>query len=304
MSAKMILILGGEDDEHAIHMGRFLAGLGHRPYLVDSRWFPSVMTVTFDPVSGLGELRLPGDERLVLSQVHSVYWRSYLGVGGADLPDSQQAWIAENDSRSLIESLLIWLPVRWVNGWQGFQLHQTKPVQFARVARLGVAVPPTLLSNDPAAIRRFVNENGDCIVKPVQGGDHTLRLTSADLTPDKLDNLRYAPITVQAEIPGTNVRVFVAGEQVLACEIRTGSLDYREDEHPELLVHPLPAEIAAMSRRIARDLSLQWTGIDFRLTADGRYVFLEANPSPMFLGFEEATGLPLTQSLAELLIAD
>jgi len=32
-------------------------------------------------------------------------------------------------------------------------------------------------------------------------------------------------------------------------------------------------------------------------------VFLEANPSPMFLGFEERTGLPLTESLTELLVS-
>jgi hypothetical protein len=30
-------------------------------------------------------------------------------------------------------------------------------------------------------------------------------------------------------------------------------------------------------------------------------VFLEANPSPMFLGFEKATGLPLTEALVKLL---
>jgi D-alanine-D-alanine ligase-like ATP-grasp enzyme len=46
-----------------------------------------------------------------------------------------------------------------------------------------------------------------------------------------------------------------------------------------------------------------WTGIDLRLTPEGRYVFLEANPSPMFLGFEQRSGLPLTEILAELLLA-
>ncbi len=51
----------------------------------------------------------------------------------------------------------------------------------------------------------------------------------------------------------------------------------------------------------ARALDLLWTGIDLRLTPEGDYVFLEANPSPMFLGFERQTGLPLTESLAHLL---
>ena len=51
----------------------------------------------------------------------------------------------------------------------------------------------------------------------------------------------------------------------------------------------------------ARALDLLWTGIDLRLTPEGRYVFLEANPSPMFLGFESRSGLPLTDALADLL---
>jgi glutathione synthase/RimK-type ligase-like ATP-grasp enzyme len=55
-------------------------------------------------------------------------------------------------------------------------------------------------------------------------------------------------------------------------------------------------------RQIAEALELLWTGIDFRLTPEGHYVFLEANPSPMFLGFEQATGLPLSESLAALLL--
>ena len=38
------------------------------------------------------------------------------------------------------------------------------------------------------------------------------------------------------------------------------------------------------------------------ITPDGRYVFLEANPSPMFMRFELDTGPPLTESLGALLI--
>ncbi len=45
-----------------------------------------------------------------------------------------------------------------------------------------------------------------------------------------------------------------------------------------------------------------WAGIDLRRTPAGRFVFLEANPSPMFLGFEAGAGLPLTESLAALLL--
>ena len=65
----------------------------------------------------------------------------------------------------------------------------------------------------------------------------------------------------------------------------------------------LPPEVAEQSLQIARALELLWTGIDFRRTPNGRYVFFEANPSPMFIGFEQRTGLPLTDSLAAVLLA-
>jgi hypothetical protein len=304
LSAKTILILGSADDDHAVAMHAHLARHGQDVELLDSRWFPSTLQIEFDPLRGSGSIRLPGGRRVDANTIRSVYWRSFGGVGGPDLPDADQAWIAHNDSRSLFESLLISLPARWVNGWEAFQLHQTKPAQLARVARLGVPVPRTLLGNDPRAVRRFVEEHGPCIVKPVQGGDHTVPLAIEELTPDRLENLRLAPITVQEEIPGTNIRVFVAGERTMACEIRARTLDYRQDTEPELLVHALPAEMAALSRRIASELKLLWTGMDFRLTPSGQYVFLEANPSPMFMGFEAQTGLPLTQSLTNLLIAE
>jgi glutathione synthase/RimK-type ligase-like ATP-grasp enzyme len=136
----------------------------------------------------------------------------------------------------------------------------------------------------------------------VQGGAHTRRLTQAELTAENLENLKLAPVSIQEEIPGTNVRAFVAGARVLACEIATAAVDFRDDEAQRITPHKLASDQEEMCRAVARTLGLVWTGIDFRLTRDGRYVFLEANPSPMFMGFEELSGLPLTDALATLLL--
>jgi glutathione synthase/RimK-type ligase-like ATP-grasp enzyme len=206
-----------------------------------------------------------------------------------------------NDARSLFDSLLLRLPTRWVNGWSAFQSHQAKPAQLAEVAALGVPVPRTLISNDPEAVLEFARSTGPCIFKPVQGGAHARRLTAEHLEPGNLQRLVYAPVTLQEEVPGMNIRAFVAGQRVLTCEIHTSELDYRDDPRPNLLVHEPPAQFEALCLRLTKALGLLWAGLDFRLDAQGRYVFLESNPSPMFLGFEEATGLALTESLAAVL---
>lgn len=297
-----VLILGGSDDDHAGFMLEHLRRLGHDAELLDSRWFPAELGLAHDPVADGWTIRLPSGRVLPPGQVKSVYWRCYNNTPLPPLPDEEQAYIAGNDSRSLFESFLIRFPARWVNGWNGFLLHQTKPVQLAMVAALGVSVPATLLGNDAEAVREFVGRHPRAIFKPVQGGAHARHVKPQHLTDENLKNLAFAPVTLQEEVPGTNIRVFVAGERVLACEVSTPTLDYRDTDDPVITAHPLPKEMEESSRRIARRLDLTWTGIDFRLTPEGRYVYLEANPSPMFRGFEYRSGVPLTEALTALLI--
>jgi glutathione synthase/RimK-type ligase-like ATP-grasp enzyme len=297
-----VLILGGMDDEHACHMLEYLRARRVDTELLDSRWFPADLQLTYDPSSESGAIRLPAGRCVEFAEVHAVYWRCYNQVLSPDLPDPEQAMIAGNDSRALFETLLLRLQARWVNGWSAYLLHQTKPVQLAMVAALGVSVPATMLTNDPPAVRAFVEKHQRCIFKPVQGGAHARRVSPDHLTEENLRNLACAPVTLQEEVLGTNIRVFVAGDRVLACEVRTGAIDFRDDPGAVLTSHVLPEETAEASLRVAGTLDLSWTGIDYRLTPDGRYVFLEANPSPMFLGFEAQTGLPLTESLAALLV--
>jgi glutathione synthase/RimK-type ligase-like ATP-grasp enzyme len=297
-----IVILGGRDDEHAVYMLEYLRARRADVELLDSSWFPRDLGLRFDPVADTWTLTLPGGRRLAGEHIRSIYWRCYNGVQTPPLPDHEQAYIASNDARGLFESFLIRLPVRWVNGWQGFKLHQTKPVQLAMVAELGMTVPATTLTNDPEAVRDFAARHPRSIFKPVQGGAHTRPVTPAHLTDENLKNLAYAPVTLQEEVVGTNIRVFVAGTRVLPCEVQAETLDFRDTADPRIVKHELPADMEEMCLRIAAALDLVWTGIDLRLTGEGLYVFLEANPSPMFLGFQRRCGLPLTESLAELLL--
>jgi len=137
----------------------------------------------------------------------------------------------------------------------------------------------------------------------VYGGAHTRDLIPAHLAPPRLElALQLAPITLQAYIPGTNIRSYVLGNAVYAAEIRSASLDFREDSNAAVLPVALPAHVQEQCLAIARTLFLTWTAIDWRLTPWGDYVFLEANPSPMFLHFERQTGFPITQELVHLLM--
>lgn len=191
-----ILILGASDDEHAVHMREHLSQCGADAVQIDCAWFPSDMTIAFDPAHGGGEIAMPGGRTVSFDEITSVYWRNYDGMRPANLPDAMQSYVAENDSRSLFELLLIWLPARWVNGWGAVQLHQTKPVQLAMVAQLGIPIPRSIITNAARPLVDFVECTPNSIYKPVQGGAHTRRLTASELKPENLESLRIAPVTI------------------------------------------------------------------------------------------------------------
>jgi hypothetical protein len=86
--------------------------------------------------------------------------------------------------------------------------------------------------------------------------------------------------------------------------VETDVVDYRKDKHSPMKAIKLPDEIEAQCLEIARALGLVLTGIDIRRTNDGEYVFLEANPSPVFTYFEDRTeGIDVSGALVDLLIA-
>jgi len=301
---KWVFILGNRDDDHAMHVAERLAACGMPVGWLDGNQFPVALRTAFEPGTG-GYLISDDGSKVPFDEVESVYWRCFRPPPDPALPNAEQADLAYEDSRSLFESLLIDMPARWINGWNGFQLHQRKPAALARVWRLGlqgIRLPETLHTNDPEAVTAFAERFGRCVYKPVQGGAHARRLTPDLLTTENLENLRHAPVTIQEEIEGTDVRVFIAGRRLLACELRTDALDFRDDPNSRIERVELPRGISSDCRKIARQLDLVWTGIDLRRTPSHAYYYFEANPSPMFLGFESRCDLPVTAALIDLLV--
>ena len=109
-------------------------------------------------------------------------------------------------------------------------------------------------------------------------------------------------MTIQEYIPGTNIRTYAIADSVYSAEIRSSSVDFREDLGAELIPIELPESIQKQSLAIAKSFMLEWTAIDWRVKPTGEYVFLEANPSPMFIHFERQTGFPITEKLVSLLM--
>ncbi|MEG3847325.1 hypothetical protein QT971_07890 [Microcoleus sp. herbarium19] len=299
-----ILILGDASDAHAAHMKNVLTEAGAAVDYLDTCLFPRQLRLSWRPDTRVGWLTLPSGRLLNLEDIHSVFWRNFSGVGVAPLTDANQQQVAFNDSMSTVRSLVQACPARWINSWRAYQFHKEKPLQLSLAKQMGVAIPETLISNSPEQVREFVGTREKAIFKPVYGGAHTKLVTEAHLEPHRLDlALSISPVTIQEYIPGTNIRSYAIGESVYSAEIRSSALDFREDLEAELIPIDLPASVHKQCLAILKAFMLEWTAIDWRVKPTGEYVFLEANPSPMFVHFERQTGFPITQKLVDLLMS-
>ncbi len=298
-----ILILGNSLDAHAAHLHNALTKAGAKVDYLDTSLFPTSIRMSWQPNTQTGCLMLPEGRQLKFQDIHSVFWRNFSGVFVPPLKDSNQQQIAFNDSMSALRSLMQACPCHWVNSWQAYQFHKEKPLQLGKAKQIGVTIPATLVGNYAEEITKFVQAHEKVIFKPVYGGAHTKFLTEDYLEPKRLNlALSLSPITVQEYIPGTNIRSYVIGESVYSAEIRSHAVDFREDLEAELIPIELPEAIKKQCLAIAKAFMLDWTAIDWRVKPTGEYIFLEANPSPMFIHFENKTGFPITTKIVKILM--
>ncbi|MEM9007205.1 MAG: hypothetical protein AAGE59_27215 [Cyanobacteria bacterium P01_F01_bin.86] len=297
-----VLILGNCQDAHANHLHLKLTEAGFPTEFLETALFPTKVRVSWEPATKSGYLTLPSAKRLPFQAIRSVFWRTFTSAKIPKLPYAQDGHLAFNDAMSTLRTFMQGTSIRWVNSWQAYQFHKEKPLQLRAVEQLGVQIPKTLIGNDPIAIREFAQNHSKVIFKPVYGGAHTKSLEPKHLALERLElALQLSPIALQEYIPGTNLRVYVIGNALYAAEIRSAAIDFRSDQEAHIVPLEIPDKIQQQSHQIARALGLTWTAIDWRLTPEGKFVFLEANPSPMFIHFERQTQYPITQALINVL---
>ncbi|MFF8726005.1 hypothetical protein ACF073_05885 [Streptomyces sp. NPDC015171] len=189
-----------------------------------------------------------------------------------------------------------------------------KPLQLATARACGLTIPPTLISNNADAVRAFVGDvGGRVICKPVASpvlieDDQLKTVYTRRLTEGDLDDLRGIETTAhlfQGWIDKEyEVRLTAVGHQLLAAEIHAGSdaahTDWRSD-YASLTyrVGEVPDAVAAGVRSYMDRLRLRFAAMDFVVSPDGVWTFLEANPCGQWDWIEHATGLPIAQTIAD-----
>jgi len=251
--------------------------------------------------------------RYNLSAVRSVWWRRPQPFEvQIDVTGSEDRGFAYSECHAAITGLWSCLDAQWVNTPERDEVAGRKAYQLKVAAGLGLRIPKTLITNDPASAAEFIDGEGAAgtIYKAFSATERSWRETRL-LRPQErihLDAVRYAPVIFQEHIRADiDLRITLIGDAIFPAEIRASETDYPVDfrmimHTAPIRAHVLPDGVIAKLHALMESLGLVYGAIDMRLTPAGEYVFLEVNPAGQWLFIEERTGQPITAALANYLL--
>jgi glutathione synthase/RimK-type ligase-like ATP-grasp enzyme len=210
----------------------------------------------------------------------------------------------------------------WVNDMEAREQARLKVPQLVAATACGLAIPETLVSNDPGEIRRFYGEHreqGVIFKLNVQtywagpsGASHVLFTTALreeDLADDEA--LSSCPAIYQGKIEKAyELRVTCMDERCFTVRLDSQSrdatrMDWRADLRAPLkpTLHELPPQVEERCIMVMRKLGLAFGCIDLIVTPQGEHVFLEVNEMGQFLWVEQGEpACPMLRAFASLLI--
>ena len=244
-----------------------------------------------------------------LSAVRSLYYRRPSGFAFPDL-NQQDRRFTIAQTRYGLGGILTSLPgCFYVNHPHSIADAEFKPAQLAAAVTLGFNVPPTLITNELARAREFINMHGKTIYKALRCTDYEINGKPATVWTQEV-----AAQDLDERISGTmhlfqkmirkrhDLRVTIAGRKVFPVRIDSPHVDWRTAyQEARYQSTDVPGHLVLKMRRYLTHFNLASGCFDFTIDTDGRPMFLECNANGQWAWLEAETGLSIASAFADLL---
>ncbi len=320
MSGTVLLLTHTGDFFTIDRVAAALQQLGARPFRLDTDRFPASLGLSHRSGSGASLVRRDGGDELVLEDVSAVWVRH---IWQPSLDPALDPRFVEHSLRETYAAFTGLLDALHGASWIDRPVVASAAEDKARQLRLakdaGLAIPRTLLSNDPVAVRAFAAEIAAPIVckllRPlsVSMGRSGAFVGTNLLRPEDLadlEGLRHCPMLFQERIEKERELriVFVDGDvfcgSLFAPPGSKGGVDWRLAEPGELAWRKdsVPDDVAAGIGALMARLGLRFGALDVIREPGGRHVFLEVNPGGEWGMLERDLGLPISLAIARALL--
>ncbi|TAE58242.1 MAG: MvdC family ATP-grasp ribosomal peptide maturase [Nostocales cyanobacterium] len=319
----IVLLLTHTDDFFTIdRVAEALSKKGARPFRLDTDKFPLEIQLTaqFDHDKTYHTLEY-NNQVISTEQVKAVWmrriWEPHFGEELA--PQFRQACIRESKAtlNGFWDSLRT---AKWVDPLERIDAASDKLKQLRIASEIGFKIPKTLITNKAEAAREFFQQvNGKMVSKLLTTLTRTMHPTSFFMYTSTVkeedlqdaESLRYCPMVFQEQIPKkTELRVIYVNGKVFV-----GALDAdiyantQEDwRKPGVNVgawqnYQIPDQVLRLLEIFMGKFGLTYGALDFIVTPDDEYVFLEVNPGGEWGMLERDLDLPISEAIANTLLS-
>ncbi len=207
---------------------------------------------------------------------------------------------------------------KWLNFYRDAYYAENKYRQYSVARKMDLRIPNFICSNDKIFLAnqfndtekviKFMNQEFFRTEKGLYKGIYVNKISITDLT--KFSELGENPIILQDYIQKKyEVRYTVVGDDHFVCMIESqlskiADTDWRRYDlanTPHSIIVP-PEDIKEKITNFMRNFNLNYGAIDFIVSKDNDWYFLELNSMGQFLWIEDLTGLEISQSIAKWLI--
>lgn len=228
--------------------------------------------------------------------------------------------IALKESNAFVDGLLLRQDCNWLNSPDIIHVASNKPYQLHLATKLGIQVPPYIVTNDIRRFRQFQRQQGPIVIKTLAAaficyGKRSLKFYTrrADsLIDERIAGLSTSPVIVQKEIQRayeTRVTVVDGRCYSVATDCRclpkdivdVRQLDYAAERH-RFSPPPNDKEIEDQSLRITKALKLNYAGLDWATSLNGETYLFEVNPLASFKWFELVGAGDITTAITTALL--
>ena len=231
---------------------------------------------------------------------------------------------AEREALELLRSLWRMIPEeKWLNHPKNLWRAVNKVEQLMAAIDIGLEIPSTLITSKKASVASFMKAaKGRIVGKAIKHGflsrddevwvATTQRLPSGYL--DEFESFAQFPMNYQNEIDKVyDLRVVIVGDKIFAAaiysqELEEAAVDWRVSDLKELQLRHERVSLGKSLEKKCKDLvdffSLRYSSMDFVLSRDGKYYFLELNPNGQWAWIEQLVGYPIRDAIIDTLVND
>lgn len=314
-----ILIISNKDDITSDFIVKRLKERSASFYRLNTDEIGKTVSVTFD--FSKHEYFIY-DERagieIDLRYVKSVYFRRpELPLISNEISQSEQHFIRSELFFCLEGLYKVLGNAFWLNRVEAIREAENKAWQLINARELGFIIPESLITNKPKdALSFYRRNNGDCIIKPIKSGlvkgvaeEAIIFTNKITLDEGNIERVKPSPIYMQRCIgKKADVRVTVVGRRIYAALIHSqdyeeSKVDWRAAGFP--LAHTrinLPEELQQKCLILSAKFKLNFAAIDFILTEEDEFIFLEINPNGQWAWVEKRLNYNISNEICNLLV--